>query len=301
MSDVNPYAPPTVDDSAPAAPRKRKKRGKGDIAAALEALEEHLSDPGNVARDARAAGGKLRTVTLVLLALGVLALVFGALVPGDSRNVAGIIGAVLGVVLLLIGGIAAAVDLSLQSRREPGTPIGTLKSHVKSIVLARYGYTWATLSPTARARSVSAPDLAPAASGVGTFPMESESGVKLYASTFARPGGGKMRSMQLKKVSLVSEDGDVAVVEAAMTFQSWPQWANILLGMGGVFGARIGQRNMAPLAFIGLAAAVIGLIGIFALRKTREVMVRRTLIRGKNGAWYLLDADILEGASGSDE
>ncbi len=110
-----------------------------------------------------------------------------------------------------------------------------------------------------------------------------------------------MRGMQLKDPTVISEDGDVAVVQATMHFQSWPQWANILLGMGGVFAARVGQKEMAPLALIGIAAAVAGLIGLLALRKKHQVIVKRTLLRGRNGAWYLLDADVLEGARASDD
>jgi hypothetical protein len=301
MSDVNPYAPPTADEGAPAAPRKRKRKGKKDLEAALAALDEHLSRPENVARDRKAAGGKLRTVTLVLLGLGVLGIVFGALAPGDSRKVGAIIGFAFGGILLVIGIIAALVDLTLQDRGSPGTPLGTLKSHVKSIALGRYGYTWATLSPTARAQSVNAPDLGPVAGGLGSFSMDTEAGFKAYAMTFARPAGGQMRGMQLKDPTVVSEDGDVAVVQATMHFQSWPQWANIMLGMGGVFAARVGQKQMAPLALIGIAAAVVGLIGLLALRKKHQVAVKRTLLRGRNGAWYLLDADVLEGARASDD
>lgn len=301
MPDTNPYAPPTADESGAPAPKKRRRRGKKAIEAALAELDEHLSRPENVERDRRATGGKLRRVTIFFLAFGFVALVFGLLMPGYERGVAGMILLMFGALFLVIGGIAAAVDFSLEGRDVPGTPLRTLKSHLKSIALGRYGYTWATLSPTARKQSVNAPDLGLVAGGIGTFSMETEAGFKMYSNTFARPAGGQMRSMQLKNPTVVSQDGDVAVVQGTMLFQSWPQWANILLGMGGVFAARAGQRAGGALVLVGVLAAVAGLVGLLMLRKKHQVTVRRTLIRGRNGCWYLLDADILEGAKATDD
>lgn len=301
MPDMNPYAPPTADESAAPAPKRRKPRGKKAIDAALAELDEHLSQPENVARDRKAAGGKLRRVTILFLAFALVALAFAVIMPPSERGPFGMIIVMFGGLFLVIGGIAAAVDLSLEARDVPGAPLRTLKSHLKSITLGRYGYTWATLSPTARARSVEAPDLGPVAGGLGTFSMDTEAGFKAYSTTFARPAGGQMRSMQLKDATVVSQEGDVAVVQGTMLFQSWPQWANILLGMGGVFAARIGQRTGGILALIGVLAAVAGLVGLIVLRKKHRVTVKRTLIRGRNGSWYLFDADILEGAKATDD
>ncbi len=302
MSDVNPYAPPSVDEAAAGAPRRaKKKRGRKDFEAALAALDEHLADPERVAIDRRARGGRMRGVTILLLGVGAAAIVVGFVMPGDARAVATILSVTFGVVLLLIGIIAAAMDLSMANRDAAQTPIAALKSYLRSLPLARYGYAWSCLCPTARAQSVQAPSLGPIAGGVGEFSMATHDGVKKYAATFTRPGGGQMRTLQIKDLAVEKEDGDVAVVRARLQFQSWPQWANILMGVGVATGMRIGDSGVtgvtAPFRLIGIAAAIAGLIGLWALRKRHAVIIHRTLLRGRNGAWYVFDPDLLENAT----
>ncbi len=302
MADVNPYAPPKVDDAAASAPRRAKKRyDRKDIAEALAALNEHLADPERVAIDRKATGGRVRAVTIVLLALGVAAILVRFAMPGEARTLGMIVAIVLGAILIFLGIVAAAMDLSMASRDGATTPIAALKSHLRSFSLARYGYAWACLCPTARAQTVQAPHLGPIAGGLGDFAMATHAGVKKYAATFARPAGGHVRSLQIKGLAVEREDGDVAVVRATLLFQSWPQWANILMGVGVATGMRFGDSGAAgvtgPFRLIGIAAAIAGLIGLWALRKRFTVTVHRTLLRGRNGAWYLLDPDLLEGAT----
>lgn len=299
MSDVNPYAPPSADEDAPArAPRKgRKKRAREDLQAAIDALNEHLSDPANVAADLKASGGRLRRVTMVFLGLGACGTLGGILLWGDRVEVAAVLCLLFGGFLLVLGAVAAALDWQVPSRTEPSSPERTLKGYIRGITLARYGYAWACLCPTAREQSVSAPNLGPVAAGIGAFSMRDEAGVKAYAGTFARVGNGKMRGLQVKNIRLAKLDGDVATVEAQLLFQSWPQWASVLIGMGGAFGWRVGNKAEVGLGMIGVAAAIVGFIAMMAMRKSHNVAVRRTLLRGSNGVWYVFDPDILEGAS----
>jgi hypothetical protein len=298
MSDLNPYAPPATDESSPQpAARTKTKRGRGDLQAAIEALEEHLSKPANVAADLKAAGGRLRTVSGVLIALGLGGLLIAAALSSDSRKAGPILAVTFGAILLLLGLVGATFDLQMVSRKAPAPPAATLKSHLRAFALGRYGYAWACLCPTARARSVTAPSLGPVASGIGTFSMENEAGLRAYASTFARPGGGNVRSFQVKNLTVASQDEGVAVVEAQLLFQSWPRWTTVLLWMGGAMGWRAGNATGAPIGLLGLLAAAVGFIAMLALRKHHRVSVQRTLILGKNGVWYVFDPDILEGSS----
>jgi hypothetical protein len=302
MSDVNPYAPPAVDEAAAPVPRRaKKKRDRKDIEEALAALDEHLADPERVAIDRKATGGRVRTVTLVLLALGAAAILLRFAMPGEARQLGMIVAIVLGAILLFLGIVAAAMDLSMASRSSATAPIAALKSYLRSFSLGRYGYAWACLSPTARAQTAQAPSLGAVAGGLGDFAMATHEGVKKYAATFARPAGGYVRSLQIKDLAVEREDGDVAVVRATLLFQSWPQWANILMGVGVATGMRFGDSGTtgvtAPFRLIGIAAAIAGLVGLWALRKRHTVTVHRTLLRGRNGAWYLLDPDLLEGAT----
>ncbi|MFT3765017.1 MAG: hypothetical protein QM820_05815 [Minicystis sp.] len=111
--------------------------------------------------------------------------------------------------------------------------------------------------------------------------MENQEAMKSYAGSFARAGGNQMRTMAVKRVTVVDVKEDVAVVEAELAFQSWPRWVSIIMAVSFV---------------IFRLAVIIGLILYFVLRKRHETRVQKTLIRGRDGAWYVFDADLLEGA-----
>jgi hypothetical protein len=89
-----------------------------------------------------------------------------------------------------------------------------------------------------------------------------------------------MRTMQIKRTTLLREDGDVAIVEVDAVFQSWPQWAQILCVIAFVI--------------IRLLGLVLFLVLYFSLRKTHAVVIRKTLIRGSNGVWYVYSGNLLE-------
>jgi hypothetical protein len=184
----------------------------------------------------------------------------------------------------LFGALLLSMDLSLVERGKPSSPDAALKSFLKSMPMNRFGYAWAALCPTAREQKVSSPALGPVVTGDGEFSLDDPTGMKAYAATFARAGQSQMRTMAVKRVKLRSIDGDVAKVDAVLAFQSWPQWVSIVMGVSFVI--------FRPLI---LVAAVF----YFVLRKRHEASVTKTMLRGQNGAWYVYDADILEGAEGS--
>lgn len=301
MPEVNPYAPSRHDEAAPIAPRANAKIAtRAEIQAALAILNEHLRDPQKVAIDRKAWGGRIRKVTFALLGGAVISLASGLLLPSDAIASPAIALYVLSASLTLIGLIALGMDLSLAPREGHTTPIATLKSYLRSLPNGRFDYAWTCLAPTARAQMIDAPRIGQVVTGVGSFSMTTPAGIKGYTGTFARAGGGQMRTFQVKGIELESEQGDVAVVRASLSFQSWPQWANIVLGVGVATAVRLGDLGStavnAPFRYIGIAAAIGGLVGLYVLRKSQTVIVRRTLLRGENGTWYLHDPDILEGA-----
>ncbi|MFO0586834.1 MAG: hypothetical protein U0441_04815 [Polyangiaceae bacterium] len=301
MPEVNPYAPSRYDE-APAAPQRSAKRAdRADIEAAQRALDEHLADPKKVAIDDREWGGRVRTVTIAMLGLSVVALAVGWLMPHDAIGFWPIALYVAAACLFLIGAASMGADLSLAPRGPGAEPAAVVRSYLRSLPMGRYGYAWTCLAPTARAQLVDAPHLGAVASGVGSFSMSAPDGLKRYSGTFMRGGGGHVRSMQVKDVTLVSLERDVAVVRARLVFQSWPLWANIVLGVGVATAVRLGEVGTSglnqPLRLFGLVGAVGGLIGLYLLRKKHTVHVHRTLLRGRNGAWYLHDPNVLEGAT----
>jgi hypothetical protein len=288
MSDeadpVNPYTPPAPETGERRGRRARGRRKvRGSLREALERLDEHLADPGEVERDRAAAGRRFRPLTVVcgvlfVLMMGVCALGFA---EGNTRGGLLPLGVGLGIVTGILGAVSLIFDLSLVDRAGPSSPEATLKSFFRSMSLGRHGYAWAVLSPTAREQDVHAPELGAVVTGGGTFSVDDPSGLKGYIATFARPGQGQMRSMSVKRVTLGSIDGDVAEVSATLAFQSWPQWVNVVMVLSFVL--------FRPLV-------ILWLILYFAVRKRHEVRVTRTLLRGRTGAWYLYQADLLEGS-----
>lgn len=287
MNEFNPYAPPEAEVGAGARTAKKKTKAKsGAIVTAIERLNEHLADPNAVAFDRKQAGGKLRTVTVVFVAITVV--VIGILgyvtttMNGSGAEAAMMATGLVAFIFGLLAIILLVVDLRMVPRDQPASPEATLKHFFKAIALGRLGYAWAALCPTAREQTVETPALGQIPVGAGSFTLRSTEDFKRYTQTFARPGSGQMRTMQVKQATLLSENGDVADVELTVQFQAWPQWAQVL----GVLG----------FVFVRLLGVVIFLVLFFALRKTHNVMVRKTLIRGSNGVWYVYSGDILESA-----
>jgi hypothetical protein len=289
MDELNPYAPPEAEvGGAAKKPKKTKKskRATGEIADAIERLNEHLANPGNVELDRKEAGGKIRTITYVFVVIATVFTIGMAILATNARaskQEAILISAVL--VGLVFGGLAVAllvIDLKMTPRDQPVPPVKTLQHFFKAIALGRLGYAWSALCPTARDQSVEPPVLGEIPIGPGSFTLRSTHDFKEYLATFARPGAGQMRTMQIKRVNLLTEDGDVAIVEVETMFQAWPQWAQIVSVVGFVL--------------VRLLGIILFLVLYLSLRKTQTVTFRKTLIRGSNGVWYVYSADLLEGA-----
>jgi len=277
--DLNPYAPPTD------APEGRRSRGKSrvprDLREALKRLDEHLADASAAARDLRVAGPRFRPITWISGALFLPCLALIVLGLDKPRGAMLPIGAGLGVIAGMIAIIGLVLDLSLVVRGQPSSPEQALRSFLKAIAQGRFGYAWAALSPTAREQTVRTPSLGPVETAAGDFSMEQESGVKDYTGSFARAGQGQTRFMAVKRVRLAGGDGDVAEVEVELAFQSCPRWVTILTVVGFVL--------FRPLIIVG------GIL-YFVMRKRHGATVTKTMLRGRNGAWYVYDADVLEGA-----
>jgi hypothetical protein len=226
------------------------------------------------------AGSRFRVATIVLvtLGLGCFALLVYAAVARETEELL----LLATIAFILMGAIATVLfvqDVGLVARDRPGEPDTTLKSYLKAMAF-RPGHAWATLCPTAREQTVEAPSLGEVQTGHGAFSLSQPGGLKAYAGTFARPGGGTMHQMAIKRVSLEESDGEVAVVEVHAIFQSWPLWINIVIGVSAV---------------VFRLALIVAAILYFVMRKREERTFRKTLLRANDGVWYVYDADLLEG------
>jgi hypothetical protein len=282
----DPYAPPREQDpgAAPMGFAVAPKGGKVSIKKARKRLAAHLADSVAVAADRAAAGPRVRVVTWVVVGLAGASLSIAAINVDRTSGPGFILGIVLFGVLALVGTILLIMDLTLQQRGMPGTPDKTLKSFSRALATGRYGHAWATLAPTARDEIVSAPLLGVLPQATGEYGLGSPEGMKGYSTTFCRPSGGTLRQLAVTQVQVVSIEDDVAVVPCKMTFQTWPQWVMILVAVGfAVFRP----------------AGIVGLVILFVIRKKHVVHADKTLLRGSDGAWYLLSGDILDGARGA--
>ena len=249
-------------------------------------MNEHLADGSAVAFDLKEAGSKLRGATIVFVVIALAAIGAAAYFATNMRRSSEeTIAIAVGAMAFLFTFIAitlVVVDLRMPLRNVPTPPEETLKHFFKAIALGRLGYAWAALCPTAREQTVETPVLGPIPVSYHSFTLRRTEDVKSYTQTFARPGDGHMRTMQIKRAVLISEEGDVAVVEVTAYFQAWPQWAQIVSIVAFVL-----SRALGGILFLAL---------YLALRKTHEVTFRKTMIRGNNGVWYVYSGDLLEGA-----
>jgi len=286
----NPYAPPKAEGPIAgtgahfASPMGRPA---ADVAAALARLKAHVAPPDNVAADLKRAGGLLRPVTIVFLALAVGASVGTCAAAamasdGDKRTITLVIG-IMTFVFGLIAVIALAVDIRMGRRDAPAPPDLAVRRLFRGMSMGRYGYVWAMLSPSAREQSVSPPALGPIKIGEGSFSMREPSGLKAYAATFVRQGQNQMRMARVKSATVRSAAGDVALVDVEAMFTSWPLWVTVMLGVcAGVF--RIG--------------IVVALVLLFVLRKRQTVTFTKTMLQGQPGVWYAYDANLLDSFPG---
>jgi hypothetical protein len=282
---VNPFAPPAADLDSRAAVGAIDVAGapsQDQIAAALARLKEHVAVPDKVAADMKAAGALFRPVTLVMVALFVVsagAAGVGIAQGGMDAGPLLILGAIFGALFLLLAGLLVGLDLAVGRRDAPLTAEVALKKYFRAIAIGRSGYAWAALAPTARLQTVTVPKLPPVATGEGAFTMHGPADVRGYAQTFARPGKGQMRTTKVNSAVVRRLDGDVAIVDAVVTFQSWPMWISIVIGVS---------------AAIFRPGLLVGVILFFVMRKRARVAVTKTLLQGQPGVWYMFDANLLE-------
>jgi len=283
MSDLNPYAPPgSAAGVAPAGPFRRMEPAPS-VDEAMARLRAFLAEPANVAEDARVRGPRVGVATWVLLAaglaLGIAATVVGIGARGDAVTAAVVFAVVAGV-LGLIGLAALAVDLMVVRRDVPHTADAALRAYYAALTRGRTGYALTCLGPAARDQVVAAPALEPVVTRPGEFSLRTAADLKAYAASFARTGADQFRVLKVKRTSLRQTSPDVAQVDVEIDAQSYPRWI-----------AWVALPAFIVIRFVGI---ILYLALYMALRKRRRVQFSKWMIRGQDGAWYLVDGNALE-------
>lgn len=279
-SAQDPFQTPAADprgDFAPASGTALAPTPE-EIATARRRLHEHTINPRRLEEDRAMAGPRFMRRTYVALGI-TAACVVGAAGLGVSG--ADEVWPILLGVLATVAGILALsffiIDVQVGLRSAATTPKAALNRWFRAARLGRAGYALAALTPTGREGQASAPDFG-GNEAVQIHLLSSLDSMKLYLKTFAHQDRKFVRWMQVKKLKVVKETDDVAVVSAEVTLTKLPQWAQIL--------------TIVLFVVIRLIGIIVGIVLFFSLRKTTKLTVEKTLLRGQDGLWYLLDGDL---------
>ena len=278
MAEDNPFAPSGVTRAEPGllAPSRAV-----DLDAARVALAAHTRNPDARTTDRAARGPAVRYGGPIAAGLGLLAVVVGvglAASGGDAFVVLGIVSAMFGFVVALLGAIFVVVDLRLTDRGAPHDAVAAATTYWRTVTL-RPGVAWSALSPTARGASVPAPALPPLPTGPGVFTLRDWRVFRDWTRTFAVNGHGQTRSCQWRSTRVVREQGDAAETVTTVRISALPQWA----------------MAVTVVAFVLVRILGLILFGVFhfTVRKSVDVAVEQRWLRGDDGAWYLLDAAVV--------
>lgn len=280
-SKDNPYAPPVTSAPPPAAAGQELAPTGFDPAELDEArrrLKEHCADPAALAADRAAEGMLLRVATIVMLAI--FALGAGALLVGIvQRSFAlRLIGLIVGALFFVISLVLVILDLRVGRRRSAREPVSALRRWFRAAKTGHAGYLYAGLAPTAREGTVDAPQLDPR-EPPDRHQVDSPRSLKAYLKSWARPNNKYVRWLGVKKVELVDQPApDLARVRVRLDLAAWPQWANIL--------------SVVLFVLVRLIGIIVAVVLYYTLRKTRTLEAEKLLLRGDDGLWYLLDADL---------
>lgn len=285
--DANPYASPSIqsDPLATPMPMGDGRLTPERIAEARRRLEAHLKDPERIEEDRRAARPRFRWVVwsiLVLLMLALILLITGA-VQQQSPALVGF-AVTLGIIAGIILFVVVRNDRTVVRREQATTPVAALRGWLHAMRMGRAGYVWAGMGPLARDQDRPAPAIAPVVTAPGLFAMGQAATVRDWLRSFAVAGKGQVRWMKILHIEERERQGDVAVVSAQVRFQSWPQWANI--------------TSVVLFLFVRVVGIIVGAILYYALRKRTSVTLDKTLIQGRDGQWYLVDAGLADGLDG---
>jgi hypothetical protein len=125
--ELTPYAPPKadVDAAAPSATIAGAPHLEpAQVATALARLKQHVASPANIAAELKQAGGRLRVVTVVFIALSAVAVltVGGIAIAVRSDPATAMFGLVPALICAPVAGILVLVDLVSASGMRPRRP-----------------------------------------------------------------------------------------------------------------------------------------------------------------------------------
>ncbi|MFI5296974.1 MAG: hypothetical protein ACHREM_02660, partial [Polyangiales bacterium] len=212
----------------------------------------------------------------VCAALGVACIV-GAIVAyvvDEYETLPIILSGVGAGVFLLIGLIIALVARRLRAREKRVTPEVSVRGYLGALTLLRGDRACAAIAPPVRGQLAVTPTLDPVVTVPGSFIVHPDS-MKLFAKSFAAQGNKHVRTLTVRKATIVAGHDRIAEVEAELVVTSFPQWANLTVVI--LFVA------------IRLVGLIVGVILMAIFRKSWKGKVRFRCVRSVDGVWYLAE------------
>jgi hypothetical protein len=277
----NPYKPPVTSAPAPAVlgvVAEPTGFDEAELAQARQRLKAHCADAAALEADRAAEGMLLRPATIamfVIFGLGAACALAGAL---QRIFVLQLIGWIIAGLFFLISLALLITDLRVGRRASATDAAAALRSWFRAAKSGHAGYLFAGLAPTAREGTVDAPQLDRSVPP-DQHATDSPRSLKAYLKSWARPNNKYVRWLGVKKVELLDQPApDLARVRVRLDLAAWPQWANIL--------------SVVLFILVRLIGIIVAVVLYYTLRKTRTLEAEKLLMRGDDGLWYLLDADL---------
>jgi hypothetical protein len=237
----------------------------------LHAAMNELTVAAELPAETKGQPGKFRTATVIWT---VLTLVCAAMMFAGDTGV--ILGAVFGVMCVIVTIAFVAIDLGIPAARDRGTSAKAVNSYFKGVAKGRWDTAFAALSPMARDMSVRVPLIEDLQTIPANFVRNSPKQLKCYWKTILKPGGKLNRRLNKLKVVQVSGSGNVHRHRVDMNVEYYPSWIviSILLGV--------------------LPAILI----IWATRKTYKTSFEVVSFRYKS-QWWMLTGELASPAEGN--
>jgi hypothetical protein len=246
------------------------------LAKCIEEVDAHLADPAGTELDTKLKGKKWSTSLLIFRVLTVLCGVM--LVSGFCvHNGEGLIG--MGIIFGVIFGLVTLAlwcrDRAANSIQQAATADVAYRRFYGALRSGWAGKAYAALAPAARkvgqveTLKFKNPKIP---SSVGRFAINDVPSFAAYWKSIFRGPRGQQRAVRLKKVRILEEHREYAVVEASVNITNYPSWLILTV----------------------LISIWICVILILIMQKKEDRVFRKVLVRSQ-GRWFFAEGE-LEGS-----
>ena len=238
------------------------------------ALAAHVDNSDAMEKDAAMKGGSMAVKTIVLIAifgLCMVMLIAGLTMRrGDGEGLV-VMGIMFGVIFAIPVIVSWLNDTKANHIQDAATPALALTNYLVAVKTGRAQKAYAALVPPGRksglVETIKYKGDIPHHNG--RFTISDLASYKAYWKTIFTGPSGQNRTVAVKNIKTLREDGDTAVVEAEFATTNYPGWIVITF----------------------LISLLVVLILILVMQKKESKKVRKLLIK-KDGLWFIADPSL---------